>query len=252
MAYKRLATEEMVQVSSPWVKDGTEARKAILAVPLMASVLPKVEAAHQGLHAAQPGGENPRLAELQKEAFEEDQRHDTVVRGIHTYLTGLATLSGDTGGELLQLRDFLLPEGLEAIQKSYRAEAGAGDLLQTRLGENPGVKKQLKDIPVLKKNLAHYVDQWLASARRLGSLEDERAQIVLGPAGPSDAENLVKARHQWIRAVNALVANAELAGLDPAADRLIFGPLHLAEKAADRRGKLPVAPAGEEPDKKPE
>lgn len=137
MALKRLTTEDMAQLSGPWVTAGTDARKAILAVPEMAGVLPKV---------------------------------------------------------------------------------------------------------------------LLARASRLGELEDERAAIESAAAGPSDGARLVTARNQWIRAVNALVANADLAERDEAKSRLIFGSLRLAEKKADRRGKVPAAEAPEQqaaPEKAP-
>lgn len=249
MALKRLTTEEMVQLSGPWVTEGTDARQAILSVPEMAGVLPRVDAAHSALHGAQPGADDPRLAKLQEEAAGEDLEHDTLVRGIHTFLTGLALLCGNTATaeSLLKLRDFLLPAGLDTAQKSYRAEAGAGDLLKTRLAGDAGAKKQLKDIPVLKKNLGQFVDALLQKARRLGELEDERAQIVSTPAGPSDGAKLLAARNQWIRAVNALVANGELAQPPEDVDRLVFGALRLAEKAADRRVKVTAVEDAPEP-----
>lgn len=250
MAVKRLTTEEMVQASGPWVTEGSEARKAILAVPVLHGLLPKVEAAHVALLDAQPGPNNPRLAALQAEEQALDLEHDTLIRGTHMLLTALSLLSGspEAAEGLLRLRDFLLPQGLEVTQATYRAEAGAGELLKKRLGDDASVKKQLKEIPVLsaKQSLWTFVEGWLGRAKKLGELENERAQIA-APGGPSDGAKLVAARNQWIRAVNALVANGELAELDAATDRLIFGALRLAEKAADRRGKVAVE-AEEEPE----
>ena len=43
------------------------------------------------------------------------------------------------------------------------------------------------------------------------------------------------ARNRWIRAVNALAANAEAAELDAKTDHLIFGAYRQAEKTAARR-----------------
>lgn len=246
MAIKRLTTEEMVQISGPWVAEGTEARNAILAVDELKGLLPRVEAAHKALHETQPGPGNPRLAELQAEAAEEDLQHDTLIRGTHMLLTALALLGGASADGLLRLRDFLLPDGLEATQKSYRAEAGAADLLKTRLAGDPSVKKQLKDVPVLKQTLWHFVEGWLSRAKKLSDLEDERARIA-APGGPGDAAVVLAARNQWIRAVNALLANGDLAELDAATDRTIFGALRLAERAADRRGRAPASEPAEPP-----
>jgi hypothetical protein len=49
MAFKRLTTGEMAQLSAPWVSEGSEARKAILATLDLAPLLPKLEAAHKAL-----------------------------------------------------------------------------------------------------------------------------------------------------------------------------------------------------------
>ncbi|MEZ4302517.1 MAG: hypothetical protein R3B70_46745 [Polyangiaceae bacterium] len=254
MALRRLTTGEMVQVSLPWVTEGTEARKAILATAEIAGLLPRVEAAHQALHAAQPTAEDPRLARLQEKAAAVDLRHDELVRGVYWLLSGLGWITGEgsSADSLVRLRDLLFPAGLETTQKSYRDEAGALDLLKTRLAADPASKKQLKDIPVLKRTLAYYIDELTHLGAELGDLENERAQLVQ-PSGPSDAARTVNARNQWIRAVNALVANAELAEVDADTSRLVFGPLRLAEKAADRRkgpaaeASEPAAPPGEAP-----
>lgn len=250
MALKRLKTEEMVQVSGPWVTEGNAARNAILAVDEMKAVLARVEAAHKALHETQPGPGNPRIAKLQEEAAKVDVEHDTLMRGSHMFLTALALLSGNSAvaDSFLKLRDFLLPDGLEGTQSTFRAEAGAAELLKTRIAGDAGVKKQLKDIPVLKQSLWHIVEGWIGRAKKLGELEDERAQIA-APEGPGDATRVLAARNQWIRAVNALIANAELAELDAATTRQIFGALRLAEKAADRRVKVTSTDA--EPEEPP-
>ena len=68
-----------------------------------------------------------------------------------------------------------------------------------------------------------------------------RLQPAPGEQGTGNGAALLGARNQWVRVVNALVANNELAGLDEETDKLIFGPLRAAEKAADRRGGSAVA-----------
>jgi hypothetical protein len=169
------------------------------------------------------------------------------MRGVHGVLSSLALLAGagTQRDAFLELRDVLLPEGLEGTQKSYRAEAGAADLLRTRLAAEPAAKKHLKEIPVLKLSALHFVEQWMASAKRLGELEDERGKLAGAPSNGNGTQ-AVAARNQWIRAVNALVANAELAELDEETDRLLFGALRLAEKAADRRGRASAGGNGED------
>lgn len=240
MALKRLRTGEMVQLSSPWITAGTEARKAILATPELAGLLPRVEAGHKALHDAQPVLDEPRLAKVRENAASLDLRHDEIVRGGYWLLTSLSWLTGDpeTAESLLRLRDQLFPAGLDTAQKPYREEAGATEMLRTRLASDPAAKKQLKEIPVLKKNLGHFMDELIAVGQKLGETENERAQILTA-VGPKDGAKLIAARNQWIRAVNAMLANAELAELDEATTRLVFGALRHADKAADRRKGAP-------------
>jgi len=52
-------------------------------------------------------------------------------------------------------------------------------------------------------------------AEQIGQLEDERARLSPPPTPSADINN---ARLAWIRIINALVANAELAGVDAATD----------------------------------
>jgi hypothetical protein len=106
--------------------------------------------------------------------------------------------------------------------------------LKTRLAKSPDVTAALATIAVFDRTLSDYVGEWIACAERLGDLENERASLVKAP-GAGDGARLFNARNRWIRAVNALVANAALAELDPATDTLILGALRLAEAIADRR-----------------
>ncbi|AKU98731.1 hypothetical protein AKJ09_05395 [Labilithrix luteola] len=239
---KRLLTAEMVQISGPWVTNGTPARKALLALPECVGILPRVEEAHKQLHGAQPGQGDARGAEISAEAAEVDARHDAVVRGVDFVLQGIALLVGDSARarEIEAARALLTPEGVSIISTSYRNEAGAAALLKSRLGGAADVKSLLASVVVdKKKTLTSFVNERIAHGERLGVLEDERAQLRLTATESSAVAN-VNARNAWIRAVNALIANAELAGISPAQDTMIFGALREAETKANRRGKAPA------------
>lgn len=243
MALKRLTTAEMVQITGPWIEPTSKAKTAMLGKPLLAALVPQIEAAHAALHGAQGSPDNPKLETLKGEAAALDQKHDTIIRGVHMVLSGLALLAADdeAANKILAVRDFLVPDGLAGIQASYRAEAGAAELLATRLAADPAVVGATKDIPVHGKSVHDFVETWIATARDLGKNEDERAQLAPS-AGPSDGAKLVEARNLWIRTVNGVVAMGALAGLDAEADRMIFSPLRDAEKTADRRIKAPAEP----------
>jgi hypothetical protein len=242
MALKRLTTAEMVQISGPWTTNGSPVRKVIQSIPELAGVLPKLDAAHKQLHAARPAEEDPRVGEIVLEAAEVDARHDAVVRGVDLVLEGLAFLAGDSprSREIEAARGVLTPDGVKVIATSYRNEAGAAALLESRLGSEAGVKALLASIVVdKKKTLTTFVNERIELAEKLGALEDERAKLLTAPTA-SGAAN-VSARNGWIRAVNALLANAELAELPPEQSADLFGALRQAEAKADRRGK--AAPA---------
>ncbi len=238
MALKRLTTAEMVQVSGAWIAEDSAAHKALYSVPELGGLVERVALAHKALHEAQPGLENPRVAAIVREATTVDAEHDGLIRGVHMFLTSLALLAEtqDRSDMYAGLLDFLLPNGLDHMQMTYRGEAGAAELLASRIDSDANVKRQLKEIMVGKKPLVHFINAWIEKARRLGELEDERASFAVS-AGATSGIKMVFARNGWIRAVNALEAIAGLAELDEETDRIIFGALRLAEKAADRRAR---------------
>ena len=81
------------------------------------------------------------------------------------------------------------------------------------------------------------MDELITIGARLGALEDDKGRLQAAPGepGPGLGGPILVARNQWVRVANALTANGELAELDVETDKLIFGPLRAAEKAADRR-----------------
>ncbi|MEO7330992.1 MAG: hypothetical protein ABI193_20625, partial [Minicystis sp.] len=246
MAFKRLSSEEMIQISSEWIDPKSEGHKAIAACKETAPLLPRMSAVHTTLAAAaQPGAEEPRLKEISGEQVKIDLRHDDIIRGSHLLLTGIAYLLGQEGGgaAMLALRDMLIPDGLESTQKSYRAEAGQASQLSSRL--TPETATTLDTILVGPKqgkvSLRAFIKEWIEAGGSLGVLEDEKARLLAAPPEMTGAE-LLRARNQWVRVANALVANAELGELDAATEALVFGPLRAAERAADKRarGKAPA------------
>lgn len=249
MALKRLKTDEMIQLSGAWVSGGTS-HATIAKVPELVGLVQRIEEVRNTLIALQAPPPDPRLALLSKEAAEVDLRHDAVARGIHTTLSGHAMLAGESkeADRLLELRDILLPEGLEMILRSYRAQAGAVERLRARLEAEPALRARLDAISVAGKALSAHVDEWISTGLRLGEIEAERGALA-GPSGPSAGSREVDARNQWIRTVNALLANALLAGIEGETDTQLFGALRIAERNADRRGR---SRGGQEPSPAPD
>ncbi len=244
MALKRMLSDEMIHVSSAWIDPKSGARKAILANPILAPILPCIQKAHDTLAVAtQPSVADPRLSEIIEEESRDDSRHDEIIRGTDSFLSGACMLLGPdkAATDLSTLRDFLMPDGLESLRKTYRAEAGQASQLADRL--SPEVRAQLASISVGrksdKKTLAQFVDEWIRLGAALGKLEAEKAQLLAprSQSDPGQGSQVVKARNQWIRTANALIASASIANIDEEADSLIFGTLRATEKVADRRGR---------------
>jgi hypothetical protein len=248
MALKRLSSEEMIHASSTWIDTKSKAHKAILASPELTHFLPRLSATHAALAtAAQPGTDDPRQSAISAEEDTIDARHDDIIRGTYMLLTGAGYLLGmsGAGAPMVTLRDALIPDGLSSVQKTYRAEAGQAAQLSDRL--TPDKKAEVEAILVgpkgHKKTLAGFVEEWIGLGKQLGALEDEKGRLQATAAadpGTAGGAALLKARNQWVRVVNALVANGELAELDSDTDALIFGPLRAAEKLADRRAAKPA------------
>ncbi len=155
-----------------------------------------------------------------------------MARGVYNALTALSEVT-NASEELLRLRDLLLPEGLTHTQLTYRGEAGHAALVSSRLDD--ALRARLKSVTLHDKTLLDLLEAWLATASKLGALEEQRARLS-APAATTAAQ-VSAARMAWVRVTNTLVANAELAGLDNDSDRTLFAALRAAERTADSRGK---------------
>jgi len=230
MALLRLTAAEMVQLSAPWVAPNDEAHQIAMSVPLLAALMPQVEAACELIISMIPAAESPKIKELSATEAELDDQHDMLMRGIFGGLSSMALVSAN-GAELLSLRDLLLPDGLQHTQRSYRGEAGHAALLEPKL--DAATRRRLAAVNLHDRTLEAVVDEWLRIAKQLGGLEARKARLV-GPVGNSALE-ISQARYGWIRVVKALLANAELAQINEEQDRVLFAALRAAESAADRR-----------------
>jgi hypothetical protein len=237
MAYKNLIPEEQIQISGTLLDAATKAGQALAAIDELQPKVKKLAVAHDILSAANQPSEDPRVKEIILEETGVDARHDAVIRGIWGFCTSQAELLGGVAGAaFISLRGTLLPDGLQSQLKTYRAEAGQAAQLATRM--TPAQRQRTDAIvvgePPNARPLTVHVDELISLGKQLGKLEDEKDQIL---AAPNDGSALVNARNGWVRVVNALVADAELADLPADVDALLFGPLRAAEKKADARAR---------------
>ncbi len=245
MALKRLYTGEMVSLSAPLTLAAHPDRQILAAIPAVAALLPELDGAHDTLLATQikPAGET-RLAAIGKAQKVLDVRHDNLIRGVHGLLTSLAylTKNAELAGRILLLLSVVLPDGIDAVSRTYREEAGQAALLEFRF--SPEDMLLLKDIKLLEGTAWDAVKEWMDVGAQLGALEDERSGIPQA-SGPAPAD-VVSARNKWIRTVRAIRSVLELVNAGQPGVVKILDRFTEAERKADHRvasAEVEAAPA---------
>jgi hypothetical protein len=234
MALKRLYTGEMVSLSGPLTKSDHADRLVLASIPATAALLPELDSAHASLLSTQVKPEaETRLAGIIKIEKGLDVRHDDLIRGVSGLLTALAYLTPDPdlAARVRHVLSVLLPDGLDAMTKTYREEAGQAALLESRL--SAADVTLLKRIKILEGTAWDAIKEWMDVGARLGALEDERAGLpeTTGPA-PAD---VVTARNKWIRTINAMRFVLDLVSADHPGVVKILSRLTEAERKADHR-----------------
>jgi len=235
MALKRMRTEEMVAITSTWVDEAHPDRQAMAQEPALASLLPQADAAHAGLRRTHDAGPSTvRLKQIQDQQKVLDVEHDDVLRGIWSYLWALIYFArtDEERQIFMRLVELLLPEGLTAVNKSYREEAGQSELAGSRLTDGDRALLQGLVLPD-GRNLLDVVNHWLSLGAGLGALDRERSGDITDDR-PTHAD-AVLARNQWIRTVQAMQDVAALVAGDNPVIEEIMARVHSAGLHADRR-----------------
>jgi hypothetical protein len=227
----------MVTITTAWL-DPKEERPLLASLPQAGALLPSLDKGHQGLLDGQVSAAdaNDALAALQKAEAILDVRHDRNVRGPYNILTGLADLADtpEEASKYLALRDAMTPRGLDTVRLSYTDEAGEAELTDRRLTKED--KALLAKIPTPTGTLLDAHKARLKAGKELGDLEKKRAELEAAAPVATTPADAVRARHLWIRTVNAFVAILALEeGLSDADRAKILGPLERAEQKADRK-----------------
>jgi hypothetical protein len=250
MAYKNFTTQTMVTISGTWL-DKAHERPLIESLPQAGALLSSVEKAHKGLLHTQLTGEktDAELSAVQLESADEDTRHDRKARGLYYALTAFADLADDPDdtAAYLALRDRIFVHGLKVIQWSYADEAGEAKLVDERV--TPADRALLKQLPMPGGKLMDAHTARVKAGNRLGELDRKRIALSSHTDGAQGATqgDVMRARNNWIRVVNAFVATLDLEeNLSEASWERILGPLREAERRADRRGNATAASQGSE------
>jgi hypothetical protein len=219
MNLKILSTNVMLAQSRRWLTE-PELRDPLEQLPLGAAMLLEIRRAHDRLSLQ---SEHRRklavaLARLTKLISDYDVVHDSKGRALYTGLTSLA--EGADHAELarlyLDLRDFLFPEGLVIVTRSYAYEAGAIEALERRV--TPELLAQLESIPMGTQTMAVWYRAWVAAGHELGRLVGQRESVLArttrGGTGVADVD-LRAARGHWISSVQTFLSALLLMELSP-------------------------------------
>ena len=215
MALKKLSVREMVKFSGDLLSETSPQRAALETHPEAAILVARLQAAHEGLVAAQPPNDS-EIAELTEEITQLDLRHDALVRAIEGRLTSEIALAeiqsdgGDTHDALRRARGVLFPDGLSVVRRSYIEQAGEAELREARMDEP--VESLLRGMQSHDgRELRDVYGQLQEVATQIGALVKRRAE--LGEQGEKVARTH-QARLEWIRVVNALSHVLEMLGVD--------------------------------------
>lgn len=253
MALRYFTMQQMVSFSRNWIDDAKE-RPIIERYPISRAVIPRIEEAHGNLLNFQRKSleSQAEIAAIQKEQAQLDAVHDRNVRGVYHFLTSLAELSDneERAKHYLKLRDLLLPDGLQAVIRSYGAQGGEVLLLQRRL--TPESIGSLREIPTPEGNLYDHVEAWMKAGLALLDLDRRRTDIAKtrDEADTTQAE-VARARNEWIRVTNALRSTLELDGATPEDLERVFRYVDEANGKAERRAALPPRARDEAPEEQP-
>jgi hypothetical protein len=238
MALMNLLPDEMLAVSGPMLDPNSKAYAIIAAHhDDLKAPYKRLQSAHASLSKAAQPARADRIKEIILAQAKIDARHDAIIRGVFSLFGAVAELAGgDDGASLQALRDYLIPDGLSSQNKTYRGQAGQAEQLASRM--TPDIRNRTDALRVGEgtnaKPLTSYLDEWISLGRKLNTYEAERGALENEPSVGADLHN---SRLDWVRAMNAMVVNAEMADLGSTEMALVFGNLLAAERKGDERAR---------------
>lgn len=233
MALTDLTVEAMLMISEAWL-DPNGARPMLEAIPTAGAMLPRLERVHNALEGTRSGNAQggQRLLELVEEATDTDRLHDRKVRGLHHLLTALSELTEDPldVARYLDLREALLPHGLETADLSYHDEADSAICVEQRLSATQ--RDLLTRLPLPWGTVMHEVEAWRETGRRLVQIEHRWATLKRKATGGDETADLIHTRHAWVKVVETLRQILEMEEVSAHVLDAILGPLVEAEALA--------------------
>ncbi len=213
MEYSHFSMANMVAVLSYWV-DSKESRAVFENTPELAPLLSHLDALYRqlGQIRAELSKLSPKMRLLSRKVRQLDSIHNRKLRGLYNVITDLIMLTDDSmlAAELYQMREALFPEGALGVGCRYRKRSEYPILAETRMTDP--MRKLLADTACNGRTLLEDYEDWIATGRELGYLDEE--QSIRSEGGPTrsvtqdDARN---ARIRWSRLVKTVVSLLDVA-----------------------------------------
>ncbi|ACY14910.1 hypothetical protein [Haliangium ochraceum] len=235
MALSRLDTEEMVHITSTWIVHGHPDHAALANEAALVPLLPAIDSAHQRLLDVHPktfGALRRRTIRQRQQRI--DESRDRTVRGIWHRLIATIEFTQDVQREaaLRGLKQRLLPDGPGIVRPNYQTQADQAVLVASRLTEADW--SLLASIPLMGgRSLRDAVEEWLALARDLASLES--ARLGRGDATQVSEDEISSARGQWIETIEEVRSAAATAKRPSQALLDVLARVSAIELRAERR-----------------
>lgn len=239
--FARLQTPHMVTFSARWIGASLD-RALVESFARGKALLPRIEAAHQGLLDTQRDDRAARafdapIAAAQAESQGHDETFCALTRGIHQVLSGVVAIVRDPS--LARPYEFaldrILPHGTSVVKWKYAEKVGEVELAAVR--RTPEIDALCARIRLPDgTTLADTLDAWLRAGRALGVSEHRRGELERERDAKSSpavtGKEILEARRTWVRVARALVNDVEVEALPASvADRLVGNLLRAAERA---------------------
>lgn len=237
MGLNCFTSAEMVETTDRWV--GAE-RARFLAIPEIAGLMPKVEAAHAGLLSFVKDVSEPVTVVFSNEVL--DHRQDRYMRALYymhrAYREYLLAQDVFDDVELQRVKvsqKALLPRGMAGSRVGFVEEAGNAKLAKEAFDKTPEAKIVVGKLRLTSTVTGQQVlDGWQDAAAALGKAVQDKASQVKD-TDPERGLKVLQARNAWISIVRAVLAVLDHATGSAADVAAIRGPVeNLEEKATAR------------------
>jgi hypothetical protein len=230
---------ECFVVSASWLDVKGELMPLLQSKEATRGLLGQLTVAHQGLSrfVSTPKNNNQKLTEARAEAESFDERHDGIYKGIYYCLVCVTELYPEKKDEYTTLREYLFPDGLAGVTRSYAAEAGEVGLLEARLEASH--RAALQVIVINGVTLLSWVEELIQVGKQLGAVEAQKKvlaqELELDPELSLSEINEGKAR--WFAVANLFSGVVRYAGFTDAERVKLLAPFEALEKAYQERAK---------------